>query len=75
MRAMPFADNALIMRTSATKPVNNDYRYSVQPARFFLAWLDDPRGTAVKRVTKTVRPKDENDFPFVFDDAMPDSNE
>ena len=75
MRTMPFADNALIMRTSATKPINNDYRYSVQPARVFLAWLDDPRGTMVKRVTKTVRPKDENDFPFVYDDAMPDGNE
>ncbi|MBO4349462.1 MAG: hypothetical protein J6A01_00760 [Proteobacteria bacterium] len=74
MRAMPFADNALIMRTSATKPINNDYRYSVQPARVFLAWLDDPRGTMVKRVTKSVRPKDEEDFPFVYDDAMPDSN-
>ena len=75
MRSMPFADNALIMRTSATKPINNDYRYSVQPARVFLAWLDDPRGTMVKRVTKSVRPKDENDFPFVYDDAMPDGNE
>ena len=64
-------DNAIILRTSATKRVNNDYRYSIQPIHVFKAWLQHPDGKSVRAVTKRVPVKDPEDFPFVIDDFMP----
>lgn len=68
---LPVHDNAIILRTSATKPANKDYRYSIQPIRVFKAWLQHPEGKSVRQVTKRVRVKDPEDFPFVIDDFMP----
>ena len=71
MLGLPAAENALVMRTSASKPINNDYRYSVQPMRNFKAWLEHPKGNTVRAITKHVRVKDAEDFPFTVDDMMP----
>lgn len=71
MIGMPAADNALIIRTSATYPNNNDYRYSIQPVSVFKAWLQHPDGRSVRDVTKRVHVKDPEDFPFVIDDFLP----
>ncbi|MFA5623826.1 MAG: hypothetical protein WC966_02055 [Bradymonadales bacterium] len=71
MAALPFTQNALIMRTAATKPANRDYRYSVQPAAAFLAWLKHPSAKAVRYITRTVRVKAPDDFPFTRDEAFP----
>ena len=68
---LPAHDNAIILRTSATKPANNDYRYSIQPIHVFKAWLQHPDGKSVRAVTKRVRVKTPEDFPFVIDDFMP----
>ncbi|MBQ9396442.1 MAG: hypothetical protein IJU23_13140 [Proteobacteria bacterium] len=68
---LPAHDNALILRTSATKPANNDYRYSIQPIHVFKAWLQHPDGKSVRAVTKRVPVKDPESFPFVIDDFMP----
>ncbi len=68
---LPASDNALILRTSATYPINTDYRYSIQPMKVFKAWLSHPEGKTVRQVTKRVRVKGPDDFPFVVDDFMP----
>ncbi|MBQ8036583.1 MAG: hypothetical protein IJ268_06265 [Proteobacteria bacterium] len=75
MLGLPAAENALIMRTSASKPINEDYRYSVQPMHVFKAWLEHPKGNNVRAVTKRVRVKDAEDFPFTVDDVMPPAGE
>ena len=72
---IPASDNALILRTSATYPNNNDYRYSIQPISVFKAWLQHPDGKSVKAVTNRVRVKDPEDFPFVIDDFLPPTTE
>ncbi|MCL2325754.1 MAG: hypothetical protein FWC40_04555 [Proteobacteria bacterium] len=71
IRALPYADNAIVMRTSATKPQNSDYRYSIQPVNVFKAWLDNPRGSNVKRVIRPVRITGPDHIPFTVDDFMP----
>lgn len=71
MLNLPAAENALVMRTSASKPINEDYRYSVQPMSVFKAWLRHPKGNTVRAVTKRVRVKDAEEFPFTVDDVMP----
>ncbi len=40
--ALPFADDALVLRTLLIWSVNNDYRYNVQSAANFLRWLEQP---------------------------------
>lgn len=75
MLGLPAAENALVMRTSASKPINEDYRYSVQPMHVFKAWLEHPKGNTVRAVTKRVRVKDAEDFPFTVDDVMPPAAE
>ena len=68
--ALPFADDATVLRTLLIWDVNQDYRYNIQPARNFLEWLAQPytgnvydivydRGTpdpAVINVSETDKP-------------------
>ena len=79
MRGIPWAENGVVMRTLATKPMNKDYTYRVMPHKVFLAWLDDPRGKDVKRISKRyrfeTRPEDSTEppeVPFILDDVMPE---
>ncbi len=78
MRAIPWAENGMLMRTIATKLANEDYTYRIMPHRVFLAWLDDPRGSNVYKISQSyviqTRPPDSPeppDIPFILDDRMP----
>ncbi len=82
MRAIPWADNGVLMRTLATKPMNQDYTYRIMPHKVFLAWLDDSRGTNVKRISQRFRfkPRPEGttepfEVPFILDDIMPQDSD
>ena len=71
MSELPYSDNAMIIRTIATKPFNGDYRYSVQKAEVFKAWLADPETKSVKNILGRTKIKDEEDIPFTEDNRMP----
>ncbi len=72
---LPSTGNALILRTSATYPVNSDYRYSIQPVDVFKAWLKHPSCHSVRDTTKRIKAKGPEDFPFVVDDFLPPEEE
>ncbi len=40
--ALPYADDAVVMRTLLSQEANEDYRYNVQPAANYLEWLGQP---------------------------------
>lgn len=71
MLGLPYGENALIMRTQATYPRNNDYRYGVMPAENFIAWLKYPRVRNAKQITKPFKIKTPEDIPFLIDDTLP----
>ncbi len=71
MLGLPYGDSAFIMRTAATKPKNRDYRYSIQPADIFKAWLQSPEGTSVRKITTPKYVRRPNQFPFSVDTKMP----
>ncbi len=72
MLALPFTKDGIIMRTRATYPRNSDYRYSIQPAAIFQAWMAHPKTREVKSMIKHVSIRKPDQFPFVIDDIMPD---
>ncbi len=72
MLNIPWHEDGFIMRTHACYPKNTDYKYSIQPAGVFTAWLKDPRSTGVKRITKHVSVRHPDEFPFTVDDIMPE---
>ena len=71
MLNLPYSDNAMIIRTIATKPYNADYRYSVQKAEVFKAWLEHPDTKSVKSVVSHTKIKDPEDIPITVDNRMP----
>ncbi len=42
MAGLNFDENSWIVRTAASKPTNGDYRYNMQDAQNFQAWLKEP---------------------------------
>ena len=58
MAAMPFTDDALVLRTLLIWKVNKDYRYNVQPVANYLQWLAKPYVDDVYDITHA-RPKAE----------------
>ena len=40
--ALPFADDAVVLRTLLSQAINEDYRYNVQPAANYEEWLERP---------------------------------
>ncbi|MEX1363555.1 MAG: hypothetical protein AB1Z98_10535 [Nannocystaceae bacterium] len=42
MAALPWADDAVLLRTITAKAANDDYRYNVQPTANFVQWLAQP---------------------------------
>ncbi len=42
LSALPYDEKSLIVRSLAAWRHNRDYRYNVQPARLFVAWLAQP---------------------------------
>ena len=71
MLGLPFADNAIIMRTQATYHKNDDYRYGVMPAANFRAWLEYPKCRNFKQMIKPHKFKSRTDYPFLIDDTLP----
>ena len=71
MTGLPYDEKGLIMRTSASYPSNNDYRYSVQPAEVFCAWLRHPEGRNVRSITRRARIESPEHIPFSVDSRMP----
>ena len=56
MAQLPFADDAIIVRTLLIWEVNKDYRYNVQPAANYVEWLQKPYIDDVYDITHA-RPK------------------
>ncbi len=71
IKALDFTDEGFVMRTAATKPVNKDYRYSIQPAAIMKNWLVSPYGTSVRKITKAVYVRKPDQFPFSIDKKLP----
>ena len=71
MLGLPYSDNALVIRTIATKPFNQDYRYSVQKAEVFKTWLEHPDTKSVKTIIGRTRIKEEDEIPLTFDNQLP----
>lgn len=56
MAALPFHEQALVLRTLLIWQVNTDYRYNVQPAQNYVQWLSQPYIDDVYDITHD-RPK------------------
>jgi hypothetical protein len=54
--ALPFHEDALVLRTLLIWSVNTDYRYNVQPAKNYVEWLAQPYVDDVYDITHE-RPK------------------
>ncbi|MDX9719906.1 MAG: hypothetical protein RBU37_04100 [Myxococcota bacterium] len=72
MLCLPFDEKTVVLRTSATKPVNKDYRYHVQAGDVFRAWLEHPKTTGVRNLAKRVRVDGPDHFPLVLDTERPE---
>jgi hypothetical protein len=70
MRALPFDDAALILRTLGAHAINHDYRYVTQPARTFLRWLELPSTRQIYDIIPRppLRP---DEVPLTHIDALP----
>lgn len=71
MLSLPFAEDAIIMRTRATYPHNGDYRYSIQNASIFKSWMSSHKTKSVKQMTKHVKRRDLAQFFLIVDDLPP----
>lgn len=70
MLALPYHDNAVILRTRAVYPQNGDYRYDLQKASVFSAWMKSNQCKDVRQMLKKYHIK-KNEIPFIIDDALP----
>jgi hypothetical protein len=72
--ALPFSEDALVLRTLLIWDVNEDYRYNVQRAENFLAWLGRPFVRNVYDVVHA-RPKPTRDAVNFFEtEGDPDTS-
>jgi len=71
MSELDYSDNAYILRTIATKPVNGDYRYSAQKADLFKSWIVLPTTHTYKDFVGYTRNKDPEVFPFTIETKQP----
>lgn len=72
--ALPFADDAKILRTLLIWEVNEDYRYNIQPAKNFLDWLAKPYTTNVYDIVHRRGAPDPDAINFFETDAPPDAS-
>jgi len=63
---LPYADDAILLRTLLTWKLNQDYRYNVQPIGNYLHWLQQPYIDDVYDITHA-RPKAEPDIINFFE--------
>ncbi len=71
MLGLPFDARSVVLRTAATKPHNEDYRYALQPGAVFHTWLRLDRVRSVRQLSRRVRVTGLDDFPFTIDDRLP----
>ena len=71
MSELDYSDNAMILRTIATKPINGDYRYSAQKADLFKSWIVLPTTHTYKDFVGYTRNKDPEVFPFTLETKQP----
>jgi len=71
---MPFAEDAIVVRTLLIWKVNHDYRYNVQPVANYLEWLAKPYIDDVYDITHA-RPKADPEIVNFFEtDADPEKS-
>jgi len=71
MKALPFDERSLVLRTIAAKWTNKDYRYNVQTLASFRAFLDDPQIRSVKGVVPWLKIHSREDIPLSKVDWRP----
>lgn len=65
MLGLPIDERSLVLRTygfGEARAADHNYRYYVQPAELFQAWLADPKSSNVKRLLRSARPTDVEGF-------------
>lgn len=73
IKAQNFDDKSVILRTLASKNVNSDYAYNLQPGNNFKLWLEKDWVKRVKQIPGRYGFKDETDVPFIVTDIDPDA--
>ena len=69
MKSLLFDEKSWVIRTSASKPRNGDYCYSLQKGQNFHEWLDQPYVTRIRNIIPYTPVKDETDIPLtIFND-------
>jgi hypothetical protein len=71
LRALPYDDKSLVFRTIAAKRTNGDYRYYVQTAASFLAYLAEPWVNRVRQVVPVPALKSDKEIPLHVVDTPP----
>lgn len=75
--ALPFDDKSVIVRTLLTWSDNMDYRYNLQPARNYVAWLEQPWLRRVYQMIpreKPAEPRPEGFIEFSFSNDDPNDS-
>ncbi len=71
---LPFADDAVVIRTLTSKDINDDYRYNVHPVANYRRWLERPYiGTVYQVVHAGPKSRPEGITHFVTDGDPDDS--
>ena len=71
MAGLNFDENSWILRTAASKPTNGDYRYNMQDAQNFQAWLKEPYVKRRGDVWPAPYVNGDDDIPMEVLDAPP----
>lgn len=71
MAGLNFDENSWILRTAASKPTNGDYRYNMQDAQNFQAWLKEPFVKRRGDVWPAPYVNGDDDIPMEVLDAPP----
>jgi len=69
--AQPFDERSLILRTVASKNVNDDYHYNMQPGLNFQRWLAEDWVRSVRQVVPRVRIRGKDHVPLTTTDRDP----
>jgi len=72
MLSIPFDEQSVVIRTSASKPDNGDYRYSVQPGNAFQAWLKTGEVDNVRDMIPRAEIDGPKHYPIDVYDDMPE---
>lgn len=72
LRALPFDEKTLIVRTLSSWQGNLDYRYNVQPGLLYQGWLAKPRVIKVRQLVKQRKLTGPGDIDLTISTAEPD---